>query len=323
MPRPRKSAGKLDPPPKADPGKNIAKHRRIFDHLLASIQSGQIKPGERLPSEAELGALFGASRITVAKAVLDLQRMGLVTRRPGAGTHVLGESVTPGRTFGLLIPELGITEIFEPICRGMMRTSFARPDTLLWGNTATSVREAAREAEQLVESFLAQKVAGIFFAPLELIPEKDIINRRIARVLERAQVPVVLLDRCYMPFPERSPHDFVGIDNRRAGFVATSHLLAHGVRRIAFLAEENAASSVEGRITGFYEALRAFDVVPSREPIWVGSPQDEQLVRRCLTSTVPVPWSVPTTSPLPALCRPCSLSASAFPKRSGLSEWTT
>jgi GntR family transcriptional regulator, arabinose operon transcriptional repressor len=282
MARPRKTAGKLEPPPQAEPGQRIAKHRRIFDHLLASIQSGHLKPGERLPSEAELGELFAASRITVAKAVLDLQRMGLVTRRPGAGTHVKGESVPRGRTYGLLIPELGLTEIFEPICRGMMRTAFARSDTLLWGNTASSFREAAREAEQLVQSFLAQKVAGIFFAPLELIPEKDTINRRIARVLERAQIPVVLLDRCYTPYPERSQHDLVGIDNRRAGFVATAHLLSHGVRRIAFLSEEYSANSIEGRVTGFFEALRHFGIVPARNPIWRGSPQDEQLVRNML-----------------------------------------
>ena len=140
MARPRKSASKLTPPAEAEPGQHIAKHRRVFDHLFASIQSGELKPGDRLPSEAELGNLFAASRITVAKAVLDLQRMGLVTRRPGAGTHVQGPHQVTGRTFGLLIPELGLTEVFEPICHGMMRTAFARPDALLWGNTSTAVR---------------------------------------------------------------------------------------------------------------------------------------------------------------------------------------
>lgn len=135
MARPRKSASKLAPPPEAEPGQHIAKHRRVFDHLLASIQSGELKPGDRLPSEAELGSLFDASRITVAKAVLDLQRMGLVTRRPGAGTHVQGPHPITGHTFGLLIPELGLTEIFEPICHGMMRTP-SRGPTRCCGATA-------------------------------------------------------------------------------------------------------------------------------------------------------------------------------------------
>lgn len=287
MAGPRKSASRLTPPPEADPASRVSKHRRVFEHLLASIQSGQIKAGDRLPSEAELGKVFDASRITVAKAVHDLQRMGMVTRRPGAGTHVLAQQQASGRTFGLLIPELGMTEIFEPICHGMMGTHFARPDALLWGNSSTSVRESAKEAEQMVQSFIVQKVAGVFFAPLELPGEKDAANRRIARALDRAQIPIVLLDRCYSPFPERSAHDLVGIDNRRAGYVATSHLLNLGVRRVIFLGEEHAANTVDARITGFYEALRNHGVKPDQDPVLRGSAQDESFVRRLCDSFRP------------------------------------
>jgi GntR family transcriptional regulator, arabinose operon transcriptional repressor len=283
----RKTASKLAPPPEADPANRQSKFRRVYEHLLSSIQSGQLKPGDRLPSEAELGKLFDASRITVAKAVLDLQRAGLVTRRPGAGTHVQGRHRANGHTFGLLIPELGLTEIFEPICNGMMRTQFSRPDSLLWSNAATSPRESAKEAEQLVQSFIAQKVAGVFFAPLELISDKDAANRRIARALDRAQVPFVLLDHCYMPWPDRSAHDMVGIDNRRAGYVATAHLLSVGVRRLAFLGDADAANTVDARIAGFHEALRNHGVVPQHDPVWRGSAQDEPFVRRMLDASRP------------------------------------
>jgi len=283
----RKRPIDLSPPAQADGAKPMAKHRRVFEHLHSSIQSGELKPGDRLPSEAELGQLFDASRITVAKAVLDLQRMGLVSRRPGAGTHVLSQQRAAGRTFGLLIPELGLTEIFEPICHGMMRTGFARPDALLWGSASTSVGESAREAEEMALSFIAQKVAGVFFAPLELAADKDAANRRIARALNRAQIPVVLLDRCYMPFPERSAHDLVGIDNRRAGYMAAAHLLGMGVRRLAFLGERLAANTVDARIAGFHEAMRGFGVAPERDPAWRGSPQDEAFVRSLLDALRP------------------------------------
>jgi DNA-binding LacI/PurR family transcriptional regulator len=287
MARPRKTATKLMPPPDQAPGDHTAKHRRVFDYLHANIQSGALKVGDRLPSEAELGKLFDASRITVAKAVLDLQRMGLVTRRPGAGTHVLAQHHASGHTFGLLIPELGLTEIFEPICLGMMRSPFARPDALLWGNASTSVRDSAKEGEQMVNSFIVQKVSGVFFAPLELTGEKDAANRRIARSLERAQIPFVLLDRCYMPFPERSAHDLVGVDNRRAGYMATAHLLGQGLSRLAYFGEPNVANTVDARIAGFHEALRNFQIRPEQDPAWRGSPLDEAFVRRLLDTLRP------------------------------------
>jgi len=241
----------------------MAKHRRVFEYLHGGIESGALKPGDRLPSEAELGRLFDASRITVAKAVLDLQRMGLVTRRPGAGTHVLSQQRATGRTFGLLIPELGLTEIFEPICHGMARTGFAKPDALLWGSASASAGESAREAEQMAQSFIAQKA------------------------LDRAQIPIVLLDRCYMPFPERSDHDLVGIDNRRAGYMAAAHLLGMGARRLAFLGEPAAANTVDARIAGFHEAMRMHGAAPERDPAWRGSAQDEVLVRGMLEALRP------------------------------------
>jgi GntR family transcriptional regulator, arabinose operon transcriptional repressor len=138
-----------------------------------------------------------------------------------------------------------------------------------------------------VQSFIVQKVAGVFFAPVEMVDDKDTVNRRIARTLERAQIPVVLLDRCYMPFPGRSAHDLVGVDNRRAGYMAAAHLLELGARRLVFLGEENAANTVEARITGFYEALRFFGVAAEWNPVWRGSSQDEAFVRGMLDTARP------------------------------------
>ena len=292
MARPRKKTVEIVKPVLADAGRKIPKHQVVFDYLHTSIQSGVFKPGDRLPSEAELGKMFDASRITVAKAVLELQRMNLVTRRPGAGTHVQLRQKVEGHTFGLLIPELGLTEIFEPICHGMMRSPFARPDSLLWGNASmngqsSSSREAAEEAEQLAQYFIGQRVSGVFFAPLELIADRDAANRRVMRALDRAKVPTVLLDRCYLPYPERSDHDLVGIDNRRTGYLATDHLIKLGVKRLTMVADAQAASTVDARITGFYEALRHAGIKPEREPSWRGSPQDLLFVKRMLEQSQP------------------------------------
>jgi len=275
----------LRPNARPETPRRISKHQVVFDYLNSSIQSGAYRPGDRLPSEAELGTMFGASRITVAKAVLELQRMNLVSRRPGAGTHVQARRPVDGHTFGLLIPELGLTEIFEPICHGMMRSPFARPDALIWGNASgsgvsDSRGEAAEEAENMAQHFIAQKVSGIFFAPLELIPEKDAANRRLMRMLERAKIPVILLDRCYLPDPERSPHDLVGIDNRRTGYIATVHLIDLGVERLVFLGEEHSASTVDARVTGFHEALRRRGIHPETNPVWRGSAQDQEFVKK-------------------------------------------
>ena len=66
---------------------------------------------------------------------------------------------------------------------------------------------------------------------------------------------MVLLDRDYERYPDRSNFDLVGIDNHRAGFVLTQHLLRAGAKRIVFAAREHSAATVEARKAGYREAL--------------------------------------------------------------------
>lgn len=70
------------------PVKSAPKYRLIFRDLKQAIDTGLLRPDDRLQTEAELGVVYGASRITVAKAVNELMQQGLVSRRAGSGTHV-------------------------------------------------------------------------------------------------------------------------------------------------------------------------------------------------------------------------------------------
>ena len=234
----------------------LPRHRTIYDELLGEIRSGVYRSGDRLPSEAALCERFHASRITVAKAIQNLQRQDLVRRRPGSGTYVEAPRSTAALQFGLLIPELGRTEIFEPICQGMMGCPLGKSHSLVWGYSAIAEEDRGIAAEQLCEQYIAQKVSGVFFAPLEYTSTRDTVNRRIISALKQAGIPVVLLDRCYEQYPARSPYDLVGIDNHRAGYVLTRHLQQHGAQRIVFIARPFSASTVDERIAGYFEALR-------------------------------------------------------------------
>src|SRR5262245_60390642 len=114
---------------------SITKQRHVFETVRRRIQSGDFKPGERIPSDSELVREFGVSRPTVAKALQELEQHGLVRRRAGSGTYVLNMN-KDGLQFGLLIPELGTTEIFEPICAEIATSAQREGHSLVWGAVA-------------------------------------------------------------------------------------------------------------------------------------------------------------------------------------------
>lgn len=61
---------------------------RIAQDIRAQIEEGQWRPGDKLPTLAELAGLFGCSRATVREALSALRGQGLVEFRHGDGTYV-------------------------------------------------------------------------------------------------------------------------------------------------------------------------------------------------------------------------------------------
>jgi GntR family transcriptional regulator len=98
-------------------------YRQLAGVLRTRITAGGARPGERLPSEAQLVEEFGVSRITVRQALADLEREGLLERSAGRGTFVR----SPRRPvawlprisgFGEHVRAAGMTPGYEVIAAG-------------------------------------------------------------------------------------------------------------------------------------------------------------------------------------------------------------
>lgn len=256
------------------------KHQHVFETLKDEILSGKYDARRRLPSEAQLVRRFGISRPTISRALRDLKEAGFLDRRPGSGTYLSPNARPSAGYFGMIIPGHGATEIFTPICAEIARKCQQAGYTLLWGDSSSRDLEArANQALELCAQYVRQEVAGVFLEPLELIPGREAINQEIIRTLSAARIPVVLLDRDIVNFPERSAYDLVGIDNLTAGFRLADHLLRLGARRLTFVSRPGSAPTVQQRIAGVHDALLHAGIAGAQEQIAAGDPDDLAFVR--------------------------------------------
>jgi GntR family transcriptional regulator len=78
----------------------IPMYFRIQQAILEQIQRGELKPGQQLPTEAELAQQYQVSRITAKRAMDELVHQGRAFRQQGRGTFVAQTRIRDISGFG-------------------------------------------------------------------------------------------------------------------------------------------------------------------------------------------------------------------------------
>lgn len=89
---------------------------QVLYRIQASIMSGQIKPGDYLPSEREMAEQFGVGKSSVREAIKMLQVLGILEPKPGKGTRVrdsLSEHALTPMLLQLMITNAPQSELYE------------------------------------------------------------------------------------------------------------------------------------------------------------------------------------------------------------------
>ncbi|QHW33874.1 substrate-binding domain-containing protein [Paenibacillus rhizovicinus] len=237
-------------------------YEQIYNHLFQKIKDGELKSGDRLPSENELADQFNVSRITTKKALETLAQHRLVERIRGKGSYVsdalpdleeaiLYENLADTETesspeavklVGLILPEFaesygsrlihGVEEqCSKTNCRMLMKLTY----------------DSREVEESAIQSFIDLGVDGFIIFPVH----GEHYNTALLRlVLDK--FPVVLVDRYLKGIAACS----VYTDNQKSVSDLTMHLLERGHREIGFISvPSDNTSSVEERIDGFSETL--------------------------------------------------------------------
>lgn len=226
------------------------KHQAIFELLHLEITQGKHVPGALLPSEEALCRRWKVSRPTVARALRDLQTLGLIERRAGSGTYVRPNIRVTRPVLGLFVEGLGRTEILDPICAEITRAAQERGCGIFTGGLPPD-----HSPREIAEEWFRNGIRGVFFAPIEFREQREAYNVELARAFEKAGLSVVLVDRDVTEYPHRSAYDIVAMDNFHAGCLLGLHLFEVGARRVAFIAKPSYPATTDLRLAGMREAM--------------------------------------------------------------------
>ena len=213
------------------------KYWKLADHLMSLIRSGEVKPGDRLPSFAQLRADYGASRPTAERAHAILEQHGLIERRSGQGIFVASQLPA-----GRLNAHQGIIGISGGGFNYSSRSSY-------WAAMLGEMRETAEcgGAQILLLDHTSsrgwEKADGIIICEW---------SGRIARLLPPGIAWLSLMT---------SRHDGASVCTNELGGMraATEHLLGLGHRRIAYLHAPYGFNTAQ-RMAGYREALQSAQI---------------------------------------------------------------
>lgn len=233
-----------------------AKYKTLLGRLKADILNGKYASGAHFPSVRALERSYGIPRSTIGHALDELSYQGLISRKQGRGTFVTSQGAS--RQIGLIVPGVAVTDFYGPIVSEINAAAHETGYTLHFAEVFSKDRaERIRQVCELVAEFVKKRFAGIIYEPLAG-SSGDEANRMVLEVLDRAKIPVVLLDCDIVPFPSRSGHDVVGTNDVEAGAVMVRHLLGRGVRKFHFVMGAVSPSTFENRLYGAMSAIRAW-----------------------------------------------------------------
>lgn len=240
-----------------DPRSPIPRYYQVYTSLRGLIRAGELRAGDALPSERQLVADYGVSRITIVKALGMLEQEGLIDRQHGRGNFVTNRLIDidePDRLkIAVFFPyAIHPSPLFDGILEGisgheiqLQIVGYYNPDKEPW----------------YVQDALDRGCDGFLFYPARWFP-----NEGMYRNLIEQDIPFVMVDR-HLPQLET---DYVIHDDYRAGYELTEFLIQQGQRRIAVLSShEVSVTSVQERLRGYRQALEDNDLQYDEDLVWL------------------------------------------------------
>lgn len=218
---------------------------QLADTLREQIRSGEIKEGDKLPSETEMIKYYHLGRLTIRDALDILVHEGLLEKRHGKGTFCKTNFVQKKHRVDVFL-NLAEVEFIPYYLRSICAVLESENVNIVMGDTKNDPEMICN----LLENALLDGSNGIIFQPANT---DENASEKICDVLKRlteARVPYVMIDTFYRNVPE----SYVVMDEFQAGKIAADYFVRMGHTKLCAIEHQKRLDSM-GRIQGFLAGL--------------------------------------------------------------------
>lgn len=223
------------------------KYYDLMEELRKKILTGEIKPGEKLPSENQLSSEYEVSRQTVRKALQILQNEGYIYAEHGRGTFCSEMMRHTKRSRNIAVVTTYLSDyIFPRVIQGIDRVLNENGYSILLKNTKNSRNIEARCLEELLQ----KDIDGLIIEPSK--SQIFCKHMNLYQMLDAYEIPYVFIQGSYAQM-ETKPH--ILLDDCRGGYLVTDYLISLGHRDIigVFKADDTQGQQ---RHKGYVQALQ-------------------------------------------------------------------
>ncbi len=245
----------------------IPLYQQLLNEIRKRIASGEWPADSQLPTEAELSAELGVSRVTIRQALGAAVDAGLVVRVAGKGTYVsnLAPIVRRQGFVGYVVPHLSHGFNIQMLL-GVESTLKKEGYQLIFCNSESNLDEENR----LLQGLESEGMLGYIVQPIYSEQRDRALTRFIAK-----HYLTVLLDRG-VPSVDAN---LVASDHFRGGYAIVQHLIEQAYTDIRYLSYNPfQMPSISERFRG-YEAAMADAGLAARPALVVGNTTERGFIR--------------------------------------------
>ncbi|MCM8768636.1 MAG: GntR family transcriptional regulator [Candidatus Omnitrophica bacterium] len=233
----------------------------VANAIKKQIKTGELLPGDPLVSERALSALYNVSLVSVRRALLRLEREGIIEKKWGLGNFVRG-TVDGKEHIGVIVPHL----------RNAIFVEFLREIILQAGERGyhVVVADADNKVEQekmFISSFAERGIRNVLKFP-NIISQEEKIRREMMRL----GINFVIINDFWTDLPSTQ----VRVDENYGTSLIMEHLFSLGHQNIAYLDD---GKELRGKIYSCYKKYLEEKGWYRNDFVYLGTPEGVALSR--------------------------------------------